>query len=270
MSETTRAASLRQAVRRRAHLGVTAALFAGTYGLWWWFTASGRVHPIVLPPPDAVWASLVEVVRRDTFAEHLRVTSTEILVGFTAGSATAIGIAFLCDQIDLVRRLLTPYMVALQAVPKIVLIPLLSVWLGVGYRTNTALVFLVVLFPVYLNTLTGLASADADGTRLLTSLGASRRQHILYHRIPSALPLVFSGLKTSVNFAVAAALAAEVLGSRHGVGFLIANSGDFLRVDDLYATVVIATVFAGVFYLFFELIDRKVVFWRQPENRSRQ
>ncbi len=83
---------------------------------------------------------------------------------------------------------------------------------------------------------------------------------------PPALPLLFTGLKTSVTFAVAAALSAELLGSRFGLGFLIANSGNFLRIDDLYATVLIVTLFAAIVYFAFELIDREVVFWRSQED----
>jgi NitT/TauT family transport system permease protein len=248
--------------RRLGPLLITTALVAGTYLLWYWLTASGAVHEIVLATPASVGESLTEIVQRDTFAEHLRVTATEVLVGFALGSTSAILVALVCEHYAAVRRLLTPYMVALQALPKIVLLPLLQVWFGVGYRATSVMVILVVFFPVYLNTLTGLTIADPDGTRLLTSLGASPRQRFRYHQIPSALPLVFTGLKTAVYFAVAAALAAEILGSRHGLGFLIANSGNFLRIPDLYATVVIAGLFSGIVYLTFEVLDRKLIHWR--------
>ena len=97
--------------------------------------------------------------------------------------------------------------------------------------------------------------------------GQQPSQRFRYHRVPSALPLLFAGCKTAVNFAVAAALSAELLGSRYGLGFLIANSGNFLRIDELYATVVITAVFAAFFYLLFEFIDRKVVFWRTADDR---
>ena len=252
--------------RRRGPLLITAALVAGTYLLWYQLTASGTVHAVVLPTPDSVGESITEVVQRDTFAEHLRVTATEVLAGFALGSLSAVLLALVCERYRAVRRLITPYMVALQALPKVVLLPLLYVWFGVGYRATTVMVILVVFFPVYLNTLTGLTIADPDGTRLLKSLGATPRQRFRYHQVPSALPLIFTGLKTAVNFAVAAALAAELLGARYGLGFLIANSGNYLRIADLYATVVVAGLFAGAFYLVFELLDRKLIHWRPRED----
>lgn len=254
--------------RRFGPLLVTTGLVVGTYCLWFWLTASGTVHEVVLATPSSVTGSIDEIVRRDTFTEHLRVTATEVLVGFALGSVAAIFLALVCEHYVGVRRLLTPYMVALQALPKIVLLPLLQVWFGVGYRATTVMVILVVFFPVYLNTLTGLTIADPDGTRLLRSLGATPRQQFRYHQIPSALPLVFTGLKTAVYFAVAAALAAEILGSRHGLGFLIANAGNFLRIPDLYGTVVIAGLFSGIVYLTFEMLDRKLIHWR-PRNDHR-
>ncbi|HMG40417.1 MAG TPA: ABC transporter permease [Acidimicrobiales bacterium] len=254
-------------IRRRAPLVITAALFAGTYLLWHQLTASGTVHEVVLPTPGSVGESITEVVQRDTFAEHLRVTATEVLTGFALGSISAILLALVCERSRSVRRLITPYVVALQALPKVVLLPLLYVWFGVGYRATTVMVVLVVFFPVYLNTLTGLSIADPDGTRLLRSLGATPRQRFRYHQVPSALPLIFTGLKTAVYFAVAAALAAELLGARYGLGFLIANAGNFLRIPDLYATVLIAGVFSGLVYLTFEVLDRKLIYWRPRDDR---
>lgn len=253
--------------RRRGHLLITLALVAATYLLWEWATATERVKSIVLPPPDAVWQGIVDVVRKDSFSEHLRTTASEVVTGFGIGALSAVGVALVCDHFAGLRRMVTPYMVALQALPKIVLLPLLFIWFEVGFRATTVLVVLVVFFPVYLNTLTGLAGADPDGTRLLISLGASPAQRFRYHRFPSALPLIFTGCKTAVNFAVAAALSAELLGSRYGLGFLIANSGNFLRIDELYAAVVITALFAGAFYLVFEIIDRKVIFWRSDDDK---
>lgn len=256
-----------RSVHRWASVAITAGLVGVTFLVWQQVTTSGTVDPIVLPSPSAVWASTVDVVGSDSFPEHLKSTASAVLIGFAIGAVAAIGVALLCDRLAFVRQVVMPYLVGFAALPKIVLMPLLFVWFGIGFRATTALVVLVVFFPVFLNTLTGLSIADEDGARLLRSLGADARQHFRYHQIPSALPLIFTGLKTAVNFAVAAALAAEILGSRHGLGFLIANSGNFLRIDELYATVVIATVFSGAFYLAFEVIDRKVVFWRERRAR---
>lgn len=250
---------------RRSHLALTAGLVVGTFLLWYYLTASETVHKVVLPPIGEVRTSFAEIVQRDSFMNHLRVTATEVLAGFALGSASAILVALICVRYPGVKRLMTPYMVALQALPKVVLLPLLYIWFGVGYRATTVMVILVVFFPVYLNTLTGLTIADPDGARLLRSLGASSRQRFRYHQLPSALPLIFTGLKTAVNFAVAAALAAELLGARYGLGFLIGNSGNFLRIPELYATVVAAGLFAGIVYLVFEFLDRKLIFWRPRE-----
>lgn len=253
-------------LRRWGHIFITAALVALILGVWQWATATQRVSAIVLPAPSAVWRSIADIVQRDSFVTHLRTTATEVLLGFTIGAITAIAMALLCDHFAGFRRMITPYMVALQAVPKIVLLPLLFIWFEAGYRATTVLVVLVVFFPVYLSTLVGLGMADPAGTRLLVSLGASPAQRFRYHSIPSALPLFFTGCKTAVSFAVAAALSGELLGSRYGLGFLIANSENFLRIDDLYATVMICWAFAFVFYELFEIIDRLVVYWR-PKGR---
>lgn len=253
-------------MHRLGNFAVTFALVGATYWLWFWATSTKRVSEVVLPAPSAVWGSIVEIVQRDSFPTHLRTTATEVVVGFTIGAVTAVVMAVVCDRFSGFRRMITPYMVALQAIPKIALLPLLFIWFEAGYRATTVLVVLVVFFPVYLTSLVGLMTADPAGTKLLVSLGASPAQRFRYHRVPSALPMVFTGCKTAVSFAVAAALSGELLGSRYGLGFLISNSGNFLRVDDLYATVIICWAFAFVFYELFEVIDRVVVFWRPRDD----
>jgi len=192
-----------------------------------------------------------------------------VVFGYTIGAGSGIALALVSARFKSFRHLLEPYIVALQSLPKVILLPLIAVWVGYGQTSAMIIVVMVSFFPVYLNTITGLLAADENGLKLLHSLGASPRQAFRMYRIPSALPLVFTGLKTSVNFSVVAAITAELLGSRYGLGFMLANSGTFLRIEDLYATVVVVSLFAGAVYLIFELVDRKLIFWREDRNRFR-
>lgn len=241
----------------------TLALVAVTYGVWEWSTASGRARPIVLPPPDVTFAKLTEIVARPAFREHLWVTLSEVVIGFSSSSIAALVVAGACNHFPLLRRILTPYIATLQAVPKIVLLPLLYTWFGVGRVSTTAMVALVVFFPVYVNTLAGLSLAPSDGVSLLRILGATPRQQFLMLRLPTALPLIFTSLKTALNFALTAALAAEILGSRYGLGYLIANAGNFLRIAELYATIIATALVALLIYATLEVLDRKIIYWRE-------
>jgi NitT/TauT family transport system permease protein len=254
----------------RSYLLLSAALIAAFIAVWQWLTDSGVLHAIVVPPPAEVWDRLLAIVPEPYFHKHLWVTVKEVLTGFGIGATSGIVTALAAIRFPLFRRAMTPYIVSLQALPKVVLLPLLYVWFGVGSTSAMIIVILVSFFPVYVNTLTGMAIVDENGLRLLHSLGATPRQAFRMYRIPSALPLVFTGLKTAVNFGVTAAIAAELLGSRYGLGFMIANSGTFLRIADLYATVAAVALFAAVVYAVFEILDRKLIYWREDRPGSRR
>jgi NitT/TauT family transport system permease protein len=254
--------------RQRSYLLLSAALVATLFLVWQWLTTSEIIHRIVVPAPATVFGRLGEIVTEDYFRHHLWVTVQEVIVGFSVGALSGVAIALLCVRYAAVRRLLTPYIVTLQSLPKIILLPLLYLWLGVGQASATVIVLLVAFFPVYISTLTGLESADPSSLRLLYSLGATPRQAFRMYRIQAALPMLFTGLKTAVNFSVAAAITSELLGARYGLGFMIANSATFLRIDDLYAAVVVVSIFAGLVYTLFEVLDRKLIFWRDREVRD--
>ena len=254
----------------RSYLLLSLALILAFIGVWQWLTNSGVLHAIVVPPPAEVWERFLAILPESYFHRHLWVTVKEVLIGFSIGASSGILTALASIRYPLFRRAMTPYMVSFQALPKVVLLPLLYVWFGVGSTSAMIIVILVSFFPVYVNTLTGMAIVDENGLRLLHSLGATPRQAFKMYRIPSALPLVFTGLKTAVNFGVTAAIAAELLGSRYGLGFMIANSGTFLRISDLYAAVAAVALFAAVVYLIFEVLDRKLIYWREDRPGSRR
>jgi len=260
---------LASSARRRSYLLITAALVVAFFLVWDWLTSSGVLHRIVVPPPGRVFERSREIISEPYFRRHLWVTVKEVVFGYTIGAGSGIALALVSARFKSFRHLLEPYIVALQSLPKVILLPLIAVWVGYGQTSAMIIVVMVSFFPVYLNTITGLLAADENGLKLLHSLGASPRQAFRMYRIPSALPLVFTGLKTSVNFSVVAAITAELLGSRYGLGFMLANSGTFLRIEDLYATVVVVSLFAGAVYLIFELVDRKLIFWREDRNRFR-
>jgi len=257
-------------LRRRSYLLVTVACVVAFFLVWNWLTSSGVLHRIVVPPPGRVIERSREILGEPYFRRHLWVTVKEVVLGYTIGAGSGIVMALVSARFTSFRHLLQPYIVALQSLPKVILLPMIAIWVG-GYGETSAMIIVVLVsfFPVYINSLTGLLSADENGLKLLHSLGATPRQAFRMFRIPAALPLLFTGLKTAVNFSVVAAITAELLGARYGLGFMLANSGTFLRIEDLYATVVVVSLFAGLVYAIFELADRKFIFWREDRNRFR-
>lgn len=257
-----------KAVVKRAWLRVlgplvTAGLVVAAIIWYWnWMVVSGRVHRIILPEPSVVGERMVVMVQEDFFWADVRVTVGEIVLGFAIGFMAAVATAGVCVAKPFLGRVMAPYIVTFQAIPKVVLIPLVALWIDIGFQSSVVIVALVAFFPIYVSTDFGLRAVDPGGLTLLRSLKASRWTTFRMFRVPSALPHIFTGAKSAVNYSIVAAITAEFLGSREGLGYRIITMSSRLQLADLYAAVVVTAVVAGVVYGSFELLDRRLVYWR--------
>jgi NitT/TauT family transport system permease protein len=210
---------------RRAGAEIAVPVAGGLVALggWWAVTRLPAVPPVLLPGPDAVAAAFVRLP--GYLAGNLWVTFLETVQGF--GLATGLGLALgagLASSRRLARAAYPP-LVALQAVPKLALAPLLVVALGFGTAPKVVMVVLMCLFPIVLATASGLTGTAAELVELARSLCASRWQTLIRLRMPYALPQIFVGLKTAMPLAVIGAVVGELFGATAGLGFVIRTAG---------------------------------------------
>jgi NitT/TauT family transport system permease protein len=161
--------------------------------------------------------------------EHTAVTLSEILLGLAVGAATAIAVGTALGKSVVIERVLSPYIVAAQSVPILALAPLLDIWFGGGLLARVLICALIVFFPIAIATMVGIRSADPLLVELFRSLGATQAKRTTRLEIPSALPVIFGGLRVGVTLAVIGAVVAEWAGASSGLGVLIniANQGLF-------------------------------------------
>jgi NitT/TauT family transport system permease protein len=216
-----------------------------TLGGWWAATGPLGVPAVLLPPPPAVAAAFARLP--GYLAGNLWVTFQETVLGFglAAGLGLAVGTG-LASSRGLARAAYPP-LVALQAVPKLALAPLLVVALGFGAAPKVVMVVLMCLFPIVLATTTGLTGTAVELVELARSLCASRWQTLVRLRLPYALPQVFVGLKTAMPLAVIGAVVGELFGATAGLGFVIRTAGS--DTAQVYAALVLlAAMSIGLFY----------------------
>jgi NitT/TauT family transport system permease protein len=240
---------------------------AGTFlGLWQLLPSTGVVSTIILPPLTDVVRALVELVTAGFFYNHLRVTLTEIFVGFFVGTAIGLigGIALAVWKP--VKRLTYPFVVGFQAIPKIVFAPLFIAWLGYGQSSKVAMAVVISFFPVLINTLVGLESVPQDAVKLMRSLRATPLQTFRKVSFPHALPLIFAGVKAALTFAVIGALVGEFVGASEGLGYLLDSYNFQLRVDSVFAVIVVLAVIGSALYFAVEWLDTKLIFWREDQR----
>jgi len=183
----------------------------------------------ILPAPEVVAERAVRAIGSGLLWEHTAVTLSEILLGLAVGAATAIAVGTALGKSVVIERVLSPYIVAAQSVPILALAPLLDIWFGGGLLARVLICALIVFFPIAIATMVGIRSADPLLLELFRSLGATPAQRTARLEIPSALPVIFGGLRVGVTLAVIGAVVAEWAGASSGLGVLIniANQGLF-------------------------------------------
>jgi NitT/TauT family transport system permease protein len=196
---------------------------------WKLLTVLTGTPDYILPAPEVVGERAVRAIGSGLLWEHTAVTLSEILLGLAVGATTAIAVGTALGKSVVVERVLSPYIVAAQSVPILALAPLLDIWFGGGLLARVLICALIVFFPIAIATMVGIRSADPLLVELFRSLGATQSQRTTRLEIPSALPVIFGGLRVGVTLAVIGAVVAEWAGASSGLGVLIniANQGLF-------------------------------------------
>jgi NitT/TauT family transport system permease protein len=235
--------------------------------VWEAIPTLGLMNAIILPPASAVIVALGELVTGQTFLKHFSVTMFEILLGFVLGTALGLVLGIALGVWEPLKRLTYPLIVAFQSLPKIVLAPLLITWFGYGLESKVAMAVIISFFPVLINTLVGLESVPDDAIRLMRSLKASRRQVFWKLSLPHAAPVMFAGIKTGLTFAVIGAIVGEFIGSSQGLGYLLHAYAFQLRIDRVFAVIVVLSLIGSILYFAIDYVDRRLIFWRTESVR---
>jgi putative hydroxymethylpyrimidine transport system permease protein len=218
------------------------------------------LEDFLVPSPSeiasALWGS------RSLLAENAWVTLREVLLGFSCGLLAGLGFAVLLHLSETLRRATYPLLVASQAIPVLVIAPILVIWFGYGITPKLVIVALVCFFPITVNALDGLRSVDSDAIKLMRTLDASRWQTFRRVEAPTSLPFVFSGAKIAAAVAVIGAVFAEWAGASSGLGWLILQDGGQFETARQFASAGILAAIAIALFGLLALAERRVVTWR--------
>lgn len=241
----------------------TAATGLLLFGLWELLPRAGLVPHIILPPFTDTMGALYTLVTSDFFMRHFLVTLNEIAWGFVIGTTIGLVIGILLGVFEPLKRLTYPFVVAFQAIPKIVLAPLFIAWFGYGQTSKIVMAIAIGFFPVLINTMVGLENVPNETIQLMRSLRASKLQIFRKVSLPSAAPLMFAGIKTALTFALIGAIVGEFVGASEGLGFLLDTYNFQLRIDRVFSVIIILSLIGGAFYFVLEWLDKRLIFWRQ-------
>jgi NitT/TauT family transport system permease protein len=243
-------------------------------GLWHILTTVPIFGSFVLPPfffsnPVDVAARIVRWFVQGTIWRHLWVTLTESILAFVIGSLGGVLVGFWFARKPAVAAVFDPYVKMVNALPRVVLAPIFTLWFGLGIWSKVALGITLVYFIVFFNVYQGVKEVSPTVLANARMLGMSERQLMQHVYWPSALSWMFSSLHTSVGFAVVGAVVGEYLGSAAGLGYLIQQAEGVFDVAGVFAGMFVLAAFVLVLDGLVSVIERRLLVWRPIAAETR-
>jgi ABC-type nitrate/sulfonate/bicarbonate transport system permease component len=239
------------------------AVAAGVVALWQLATVVFRIPPYIVPSPGAVGQAFI--TSRKTLAEHAAFTLLSAFLGLIASCCLAVGLAIAFVTYKTVAKASMPIVMVFRSAPVTAVAPLIMLFVGRGLATSVVVVVIVSFFPIMVNMMRGLLSADLCASELLHVYGASRWQHIRYVQAPYALPFLFAGLRVAAASAVLGAMLSEWVTGSRGLGVLILESGVMREIEVLWAAVITSVIFALIVFFMTSAAENKVLHWKRTQ-----
>jgi NitT/TauT family transport system permease protein len=226
----------------------------------WELAATGlKLSTLVLPPPSLVMAALHQGFVSGYLGPHVLQTLLEVVLGFGLGSLLGFLGGVALGEWPGARRVLMPYLVVSQVVPKLALAPLLIVWLGFGATPTVVITALICFFPLLENTLTAMQHVDPQRLELFRMLRASRWQTIWRLKVPDGKPAILAGLRVAVVLAWVGAVVGEFIGASRGLGALIIAAQGSMDTPLMFAVLVVITVLGWASYQAMVMLERSLL-----------
>ena len=233
-----------------------------TLVLWELLTLLGGLPAFILPSPVMVAERFVMALSDGSLLRHTAATLYEVLMGLLSGTCSAILLGYAIAKSRTFEQMVSPFLVASQAVPIVAIAPLLMIWFGQGIFSKVLICALIVFFPVLVNTVVGLRAVPHALSELMRSLHASRWQMLHMLEIPSALPVFLGGLKIGATLSVIGAVVGECVGAAQGLGFLINVGRGQYDTALVFVAVFTLVALALTLYGIVIFLERRLLAWQ--------
>lgn len=245
-------------------LGVTIVRFAIIGGfLLLWEIASGRwVEPFLISSPSRILSSLIAGFGDGDLIQHTWVTFQEIAIGFPVGAISGIALGYWFGRSGLLAEIFEPIIIALNGIPRTAVAPLFIVWLGIGLWSKVGVVFLLTFFLNFFNTYTGMRQMDHEYIDLANLMGVKGWKLTFKVIFPAISPYVFTGIRTSIPFAVIGAIVGEFVASTEGLGFFIRMSAGIFKTADVFVGIIVLMIMVIVMDKIAEMIEKRALRWQ--------
>jgi len=235
--------------------------------LWQGVHAIGLFSPIILPPPAAVFRDILLVGTNLATGGYmlaaLWITLQEVALGFVIAIAVGFTLGVIVGESSFGERVVLPYLVAIDTMPKVAFAPLFLAWFGFGISSKVALAAFIATFPIVVATAAGLHASDENARMLFKTMGATRWQTLWRMKLPLGLPHIFTGLKIASVGVMAGAITGEFLGGGKGFGELIRVAAAQLNTPRIFSLILFLSLVGLTLFWLVSFVERRIVFWRR-------
>jgi ABC-type nitrate/sulfonate/bicarbonate transport system permease component len=235
--------------------------------LWEASAAYQWVNPLFTSSPTRILLTGVEMFADGSIYRHIAVSGYEFVFGYGLALVIGVPLGILMGWYGRVNAVLEPFVSALYATPRIALLPLILIWLGIGVASKVAIVFLGAVFPILVNTITGVRTVEADFIKVARSFGGNDWQLFLTVALPSSVPMLLAGLRLGLGHALVGIVVGEMYGATEGLGYLIANAGARFQTDKVMVGIILIASAGVAMTELLRRIERRFECWR-PDFRG--
>ncbi|HMZ06497.1 MAG TPA: ABC transporter permease [Anaerolineales bacterium] len=242
---------------------ISLASIALAIPLWALVVRISQLPKFILPSPVDVWFRFLEAMQDGSLLYHTSITLLEVVLGLLAGVTFATVVGYMLAKSRTLETVLSPYLVASQAIPIVAIAPLLVIWLGDGILSKVVICALIVFFPVLVNTIVGVRAVSTSLYDLMNSLRATRWQILWKLELPASLPVLLGGLRIGATLSVIGAIVGELVDSEKGLGFLL-QLGDFQYDTSMVFVAVFMLIFLALgLYGMVMFLERRFLKWQK-------
>lgn len=233
----------------------------GLLAVWQFLSAKGIVSTAIVPAPSDIWDAARQLAERGELQHDILVSLRRVAIGFSIGALAGLIFGVAVGLFELVHELLDRSLQMIRTIPHLALVPLMILWFGIGEEPRLILVAMGSLFPVYINTVGGIRNVDPKLIELGKSYGLGRAELVWSIILPAALQPILVGIRYALGVAWLTLVVGETIASRDGVGYLVQNARELLRIDIIVLAIMLYAIAGWLSDLVTRLIERRLLRW---------
>ena len=247
-------------LKKRSHTIIFTRLIILLFIFMLWEVAGDLkwIDPFLTSTPSRMWKSFLMIYKEGTLFTHIGTTCYETILGFSLSTILGTIIAILLYLSEFISKVLDPYLVVLNALPKVALAPIILFWVGNGRAAIILIALLISIVVTIISVLNGFKDVDEDKIKLLKTFGSSKLQILRYLIIPASIPTLISALKINVGLSWVGVIMGEFLVAKEGLGFLIIFGGQISQLDMVMMSIIILSILAYLMYEVIALFEKKL------------